>query len=188
MNVKDLMTHAPAVCTTTDHASRAAQIMWDKDCGVVPVIDGTGRLAGVVTDRDLCMAAYTRGVALHDIPVERVMSRKLTTIGPDASLEDALELLAGRAVRRLPVVAADGRLVGILSMADFVRAGTRSTARRKLKAEDLLDALAGVSQPRPVAHVAPPSKSEERELAARTIVPAPKRTKTGASPKPARRR
>ncbi len=176
MNVQELMTPAPAVCSTSDHLSRAAQIMWERDCGAVPVIDPAGQLAGIVTDRDICMATYTQGRALHEIPVDRVMSRKLFTIGPDASLQDALEALAKHAVRRLPVVDVQGRLVGMLSLADFVRYARVAPARRKLKLEDLVDALAGVSAPRTPTNVAPPPK---------VIVPATPRK--GGRKSPARR-
>ncbi len=178
MYVHELMTPAPAVCTTSDHLSRAAQIMWDRDCGVVPVLDAAGRLAGIVTDRDLCMAAYTTGVALHELPVERVMSKVLTTIGPDASVEDALETLAEAEVRRLPVVDAQGRLIGILSLADFVRAAQRTTPRRQPKAEALVMVLASVTRPRPVSNVAPMPKAQRSELASKVIVPAARKPKT----------
>jgi CBS-domain-containing membrane protein len=200
MYVHELMTPAPAVCTTSDHLSRAAQIMWDRDCGVVPVLDAAGQLAGVVTDRDLCMAAYTQGLALHELPVERVMSRVLTTIGPDDTIQDALEALAEAEVRRLPVVDAMGRLVGILSLADFVRAAQRTTARRQPKAEMLVEVLATVTRPRPVSNVAPMPKAGQRELASKVIVPAARKSrsksrasrtsapKATASSKPARKK
>ena len=97
MNVSELMTHAPAVCTTSDHLTRAAQIMWERDCGAVPVIDDAGKLAGIVTDRDICMAAYTQGRALHEIPVANAMSKSVFTIGPDAAE------VAGRSPRSPPL-------------------------------------------------------------------------------------
>jgi len=177
MYVHELMTPAPAVCTTSDHLSRAAQIMWDRDCGVVPVLDAAGHLAGIVTDRDLCMAAYTQGVALHDLNVERVMSKLLTTVGADDSIEDALEMLAEAEVRRLPVVDAQGRLVGILSLADVVRAAERTSARRTPKAEALLVVLASVTRPRPVANAAAMPKAQ-RELASKVLVPAERKPKS----------
>lgn len=185
MYVHELMTPAPAVCTTSDHLTRAAQIMWDRDCGVVPVLDLAGQLVGIVTDRDLCMAAYTRGVALHELTVERVMSTTLTVVGPDDSLEDALEVLAEAEVRRLPVVDAQGRLVGILSLADFVRAAQRTASRRQPKVEALVEVLASVTRARPVSNVAPMPESQRltvsatqrsatqrREMASKVIVPA----------------
>jgi CBS domain-containing protein len=178
MYVHELMTPAPAVCTTSDSLSRAAQIMWDRDCGVVPVLDAAGHLAGIVTDRDLCMAAYTQGVALHQLNVESVMSKVLTTIGAEDRLEDALETLAEAEVRRLPVVDEEGRLVGILSLADVVRAAQRTSARRSPKAEALVVVLASVTRPRPVSAVAAVPMKAPRELASKVIVPAARKTKS----------
>jgi Mg/Co/Ni transporter MgtE len=68
-NVRDLMTTAVRSCTTGDNLQRAAQIMWESDCGVVPVVDRDGRLVGMITDRDICMAAYTQGKPLSHIGV-----------------------------------------------------------------------------------------------------------------------
>lgn len=187
MNVQELMTHAPAVCTTTDHLTRAAQIMWERDCGAVPVIDAAGKLAGIVTDRDVCMAAYTQGRALHEIPVANVMSKSVFTIGPDASAADALDTMNRKAVRRLPVTDSQGRLLGIVSMADFVRAARESASKKKPSQDSVIDALASVSRARPVEHVAPMPKAQERELGAKVIVPAAS-AKKSATEKPARKK
>ncbi len=146
MHVHELMTHTPGVCTTTDHLSRAAQVMWDRDCGSVPVLDGAGKLIGIVTDRDVCMAAYTQGRALHDIPVADVMSKVVYTIGPDATYDDALEALQRHAVRRLPVTDADGILLGMLSLADFARAARGG--RKSAGESELVAALQSVSRAR----------------------------------------
>jgi CBS domain-containing protein len=64
MKVSDLMTTAVRSCGTGDNLQLAAQIMWESDCGIVPVVDGDGRVVGVITDRDICMAAYTQGLPL----------------------------------------------------------------------------------------------------------------------------
>jgi CBS domain-containing protein len=189
MNVHELMTPAPAVCTTSDHLTRAAQILWERDCGAVPVLDGAGQLAGIVTDRDICMAAYTQGRPLHEIPVADVMSKVVFTIGPDATAADALETLRLRAVRRLPVTDAAGRLVGIVSLADFARVARERIDKRQATREQLVQTLWGVSAPRPAETAA------ASPLGSKTLVPvAPPARKTAAKPtakpaaKPAKRR
>ena len=58
MRVKELMSQPVRSCAVTDSADRAAQIMWEGDCGAVPVLDDDRRLVGVVTNRDICMAAF----------------------------------------------------------------------------------------------------------------------------------
>ena len=57
MNVKQIMTHPVVTCSIESHLNVVARLMWDNDCGTIPVVDAEGRLAGIVTDRDICMAA-----------------------------------------------------------------------------------------------------------------------------------
>lgn len=119
--VADLMTrevHAVGVDETVD---RAARIMWEHDCGSVPVVDAGGHVVGMITDRDACMAAYTSGRALDAIHVADVMSRHVYVCHPDELVEAAERTLWARQVRRLPVVDDSGRLLGILSLADVAR-------------------------------------------------------------------
>ncbi len=77
MNVSDLMTTAVKSCVIGDSLQRAAQLMWENDCGVVPVLDGEGRVVGMITDRDICMAAYTHGQALWQLPVSGAMAKQV---------------------------------------------------------------------------------------------------------------
>jgi len=76
MKAEKIMTREVASCRPDDTLNDAARIMWERDCGFVPVTaeDSGGRVVGIVTDRDLCMAAYTRGQRLADIRVGEVMS------------------------------------------------------------------------------------------------------------------
>ncbi len=102
--------------------------MWDHDCGCAPVVDGHGRLVGIVTDRDICMAAYTQGVSIAAIPVERVMSARVVTCARGDDLETALGLMRTHEIHRLPVADSRGRLVGILSLTDLVNYSGRDSA------------------------------------------------------------
>src|SRR5688572_10536897 len=119
MNIDKLMTKAPVCCAPGDTLNAAAQLMWDHDCGCIPVVEGSEECAaGVITDRDICMAALHTGKALRDIRVQDVMARDLCACAPSDSVEKAEELMRSAQVRRLPVLD-DGRLVGILSLADI---------------------------------------------------------------------
>ncbi len=169
MHVHELMTHAPAVCTTSDHLTRAAQIMWERDCGSVPVIDANGQLAGIVTDRDLCMAAYTQGRAFHEIRIADVMSKVVFTVGPDSLAADALELLNKKTVRRLPVVDAKGRLLGMLSLADFVRATRKGLLKKPLNEAAIFAAFASVSAARPSQPKAPLPQSNASNVSGKGL-------------------
>lgn len=150
MNVSELMTRDPKTCSKSDNLARAAQVMWEHDCGVVPVVDAQGTLVGVVTDRDACMAGYTQGQTLETIPIERSMSRQVYTVQPDATVAHAIELMTRHAVRRLPVVDGAGRLVGLVSIADVARAARLG---RGVAESDLLRLVEGVSRSRHAAAV-----------------------------------
>lgn len=119
MRVDELMTRPVATCTATDPLNRAAQIMWDQDCGCVPVIDENDRPIAMITDRDVCMAAYTRGKSLGDISVHEAMSRNVVACRADDSVSSAESMMRGQQIRRLPVVDDDGRIIGILSLNDI---------------------------------------------------------------------
>ena len=114
------MTPEVRACTIHDSLNAAARVMWDHDCGCAPVIDAHGKLAGIVTDRDIAMAAYTQGLPLEAIPVQRVMSAKVVSCGRGDDLEEAHRLMRSHEIHRLPVIDSRGRLAGILSLSDLV--------------------------------------------------------------------
>jgi CBS domain-containing protein len=119
--VDSIMSEGVLVCSADDSLTRPAQIMWELDCGIVPVVDAEQRLEGVITDRDICMAAYTQGRRLHEIYVADVMSRPVHRCFASDPLTRAIAVMAAAQVRRLPVVDAEQRVVGIVSLADLVR-------------------------------------------------------------------
>lgn len=120
---KSLM-QKPVSCLPSDRLGRVAQIMWELDCGAVPVVAEDGALIGILTDRDVCMAAYTSGRPLADIPVTVAMTHEVATVGEDAPLQVIFELMRERRVRRIPVVHG-GALVGIVSLCDIARWNAR---------------------------------------------------------------
>lgn len=123
MTIGDLMKTEAATCRTTDSLNRAAQLMWEWRCGCVPVVDERDHVVGMLTDRDLCMAAYTQGRRLDDIPVTVAMSSPVWTCAPAASIEEAEDVMMAHGVRRLAVVE-DGVLRGVVSLADMAMAGS----------------------------------------------------------------
>ena len=118
--VSVIVNASPATCAPADSLNRAAQIMWEQDCGAVPVVDQDGRLMGILTDRDICMASYTRGQPLWSISVVSTMSRATIRASASDSIGTVLRLMSEGRVRRIPILENE-RLVGIVSLADIAR-------------------------------------------------------------------
>jgi CBS domain-containing protein len=146
---------------------RAAQVLWDRDCGCVPVVDAEGVAVGLLTDRDIAMSAFIRGDALRRIPVASVMSGLVHACRADDALELAHELLQRHQVHRLPVLDEAGRPIGLLSLTDLARA-----ARRRSEHERVGETFARVHAPR--AAPLETERAQPTELAV-ALEPAPRR-------------
>jgi CBS domain-containing protein len=147
MRVRELMTQPVYSCSIEDRANTAAQIMWEHDCGVVPVVDQSGRVVGVLTDRDLCMAAHFQNRPLTDIAIAGVMAQEVCTCLADDDIQRAEQLMAERQIHRLPVVSDDGSLIGILSLADVARQARLASSRRDDPASQLANTVSAISEP-----------------------------------------
>jgi CBS domain-containing protein len=145
-SVEKVMKPSPATCTPADSLNRAAQLMWENDCGAVPVVDWAGQLVGMLTDRDVCVASYTRGLHLSQISVGSTMSEHPCTATPKDSLGHVARLMGERQVRRIPIVEA-GKLVGIVSLADIARHVRRNAGRSLPACLALANAVAEISEP-----------------------------------------
>ena len=137
-------------CQATDTLNEAARLMWELDCGAIPVVNHAGRLVGIITDRDICMAAYTRGQPLAALSVESTMCPDVATATPHDSLGSIASVMRHRQVRRIPVVDG-GKLVGIVTMADIARHIETQSGFSNQAALDLAHTLAAISEPRPTA-------------------------------------
>ena len=145
MKVKELMTTDVKRCGLETNLAAAAKIMWEGDCGAVPVTDERDRVVGVITDRDICIAAATRPRTEGEIPVKDVISKALYTCAPGDDLRVALETMKSRKIRRLPVVEHGGRLAGIVSIHDIaVQSRSRSA---DVSPESVLDAFIAITAP-----------------------------------------
>lgn len=147
MHVEKLMTHPAITCRDTDDLATIAGLMWNHDCGVIVVVDNDGgHVVGMVTDRDICMAAYTQGKQLDAIPVMTAMATPVATCRPQDNLAVAEELMRSRQIRRVAVVDEAGRPVGVLSLNDLAR---DAVSRKKTGVEhDVVQTLAAVCEHR----------------------------------------
>ena len=147
MQVKQIMTNHIATSRPETDLAAISKLMWDRDCGFVPVVDAAGKVVGVITDRDICIASATRRLLPEQITAEQAMKRPpIHSSQPEDTIEKALATMKQFQVRRLPVIAADGTLKGIISMNDIVL-----TAQQKEgpMPADIVSALAAICAHRP---------------------------------------
>lgn len=157
MLVSELMRSDVKTCSPDDTLARAAQLMWENDIGVVPVVEND-RVIGVLTDRDMCMSAFMQGKPLHEIRVSDVASKRLVTVSASDSLDVAEQRMREHQVRRLPVVM-DGsnRLAGMLSLGDLAR----NIYRDAISSDSVGRTLEAISEP---AGTRPATRPTRRKL------------------------
>jgi CBS domain-containing protein len=120
MKVKEIMTPNVKAIWLTESLADAARLMWENDCGVLPIIKDGRKVVGLITDRDVCMASAMRDRNPSAISVEEVMTRQVFAVDPEDEIDQALLAMQQHRVRRLPVINPEGELAGILSMNDVV--------------------------------------------------------------------
>lgn len=173
MKVADVMSAQVATCSPEDSLSRAAQLMWEGDCGAVIVIDGARRPVGVLTDRDICMATWSQERSPREIPVRGAMATSVVTCTHGQDVATVHTALRQHQLRRLPVVDTAGALVGVVSVSDLIQDAARTTGSpRSQGAEHVLETMGAVTRPRgmePIAVVpaAAPTASPATELEAK---------------------
>lgn len=128
MQVEDIMTRAVYTCDAHADLESVARVMWDHDCGYVPIVDENEQLVGVVTDRDIAMAAYIHGRPLADILVAEVMSRPVHSCTPTASVELAHQIMRSAEIRRLPVIDQNDKLIGLVTWSDLFAVAPREAS------------------------------------------------------------
>ena len=148
MRVQDLMSHPAITCHVNDDLNIPAKLMWEHDCGAIPVVRDDGKLAGMITDRDICMAAFTQGRALGEILVNAVMAKHVISAKPDQKLGEIEQLMAEHRVRRIPVVDSNGKPVGVLSMSNLVIESVEPDTQMKNGPSKIAHTLAAICQPR----------------------------------------
>ena len=122
MDVREIMTRPIQTLNPEDTLNCAAKLMRDHALGCVVIVDRDGALAGVLTDRDIALSAYAYGEALWRLRIADSMRTPVWTVGPEDSIETAARVMREHRVRRLPVVDAGGKPVGLVSLDDLAHA------------------------------------------------------------------
>lgn len=143
MVVRNLLTSDVKSCSPDTDLATAAKIMWDHDCGVVPVVNDERKVIGILTDRDICIAAATRSMSPSSIRARDVMSGEVYACSPEDDVRTALRTMRQQRVRRLPVIDQQERLAGIISMNDLV-ARTECRKGAEVPGEEFLETLRSI--------------------------------------------
>ncbi len=130
----EVMTREPVSCEPADSIKRVAEVMKREDVGAVPVVDSKSsrRLVGIVTDRDIVVRVVADGRNVDSSPVRDAMTANPATCREDQDVSAAVSLMAERKIRRMPVVDAEGRLVGIIAQADVATRVNKDKATGEL--------------------------------------------------------
>ena len=154
MRVQEVMNRTVASCRSGMDLAAVTALMWEHNCGQLPVVSDAGKVSGVITDRDICIALGTRNLRASELRVSDVISRAAVVCRADDHLRSALKIMATERVRRLPVVDGEGALVGILSLDDVTLQARHhgDTDRPPVSFEDVMNTLRAIYHRAPEAH------------------------------------
>ncbi len=148
MKVQEVMTSNVRNCAPEATLAEVAAIMWEADCGVLPVVYDSGKVLGLITDRDIAIAAATKGRPASDIRVTEVISGQVFSCHLHEDIKTALKTMRHEKVRRLPVVNDDGMLQGMLSLNDIVLRAEEAKGKHvpELSYEDAMSTIKAICE------------------------------------------
>ena len=145
MKVRELMAKTAVSCHADISLAAAGALMWQNDCGALPIVDDAGKVIGMITDRDICIAVSTRDLPCSQIRAGEVVSRPPVVCAPDDDVRSVLKLMSHEQIRRIPVVDDKGALAGIVSLNDVVLRAEKSEARKHdLSYDDVVRAFQAI--------------------------------------------
>jgi len=153
MRIRDVMSRPAVTCPIDAGLDAAARLMWEFECGIVLVVSDDGRLAGVVTDRDICLAAYRHAKPLHRIPLAKAMVKPVISVHAEDDVRTAEHQMRDNRIRRLPVIDDAGHPAGVVSVDDLLQWAAR--AKSAVVDQEFIGSIAAVMAPRSRA-AAPP--------------------------------
>jgi predicted transcriptional regulator len=148
MKVQDMMTQEVKFCGPDTNLAAATEILWQNNCGSLPVVDSDGKLLGVITDRDMCIALGTRNVRASDLAVRDAATNPVFTCAPNDEIHAALRTLRQHQIRRMPVIGPNGKLVGILCLDEIVLHVQKTEGKTGISYEDVVNTLKAICEHR----------------------------------------
>lgn len=145
MTVRDMMRTSPKYCAPTANLAAVTELLWSSGGGALPVIDAGGKIVGIVTDRDVCVAVGTRNLRPSELTAAQAMSHPVAVCQSGDDIHAALKIMRAKKVRRLPVTGDSGKLEGILCLTDLIlHARHDDGSGPALSYEDVMGALKGI--------------------------------------------
>jgi CBS domain-containing protein len=153
VTIKDLITKQTTTCRPETNLASASALMWENDCGALAALTETGELAGVITDRDICIALGTRNARASELTVRDLVGLPLLVCKSTDDIRSALQTMREARIRRLPVVDENGVLEGIVSIDDIVLSVQRGDGKAgaTISYRDVATALQEISSHRVAA-------------------------------------
>ncbi|MEO7133635.1 MAG: CBS domain-containing protein [Vicinamibacterales bacterium] len=130
---REIMTPAPQCCSGETLLNEVANLMVEADCGEIPVTDGSNRLIGVITDRDIVVRVVAQGKNPSAVTAAECMSEPVVVVNEDTTLADVISVMEKNQIRRVPVVDASGCCCGIISQADVAQSATENETGEMVK-------------------------------------------------------
>ncbi len=146
MKVSKIMTKTVGFCQAEDDLSKAVEIMWQNDCGVVPIVDKESKVVGIISDRDAAIAAFLKKSVLAKISISDHISEKVVTCSEKDNVKKVLKKMKKHQINRLPVVDKKEKLAGIISITDILLAAGKDKSLKK----KILKTLEAIGKPRPI--------------------------------------
>src|SRR6266700_5867371 len=121
MKIREIMSRDPTCCVLSDSAQTVAKILCDRNIGSMPVVANqqSRKLVGMITDRDLCCSVVAQGMDPKTTPIEKLITLAPLTCRDGENIEVCERLMQAHQIRRIPIVDAEDRVIGIVSQADL---------------------------------------------------------------------
>lgn len=145
--ISDVMHRGIVTCRPDTTLDEAARLMRDHNCGAVPVVDDEARLVGIVTDRDITLAALENDAALSTIPVQSAMSAQVAVVHERDDVQEAERQMSRHQVRRVPVVNDERHVIGMVALADLALHADKRNIRNDLNRDAVGAVLTAISEP-----------------------------------------
>jgi len=151
MLIKDLMHQGAITCHSQDSLEQIGSLMWNEDCGAIPVLDENDRAIGMITDRDIAMAAVLKHSPLWEITAgELVAGKQLFSCSPEDDVHTVLKNMGTHRVRRMPVLDGEQHIHGIVATKDLVehiQAQAGRTRGEEISADEAITILQEICKP-----------------------------------------